>query len=156
MTGVQTCALPIYGFPFDYDPATGLATSRGAKALHAIQAGHVVNELITAFKNEHAGRAPKDLLELRDFVRTTDQPPLHPPSVMVLEAIGDARAIAEDTSDTSKLNAQKHLDPTVGPLGPWQYDAQKAEIVFPPECDIKALYSHVNDYEWNPAGIVRK
>ena len=47
------------------------------------------------------------------------------------------------------MNAQKHLDPSVGPLGPWVYDAQKAEIVFPSECDSKALYGHVNDYQVN-------
>lgn len=152
----EAFAMDAYGFPFDYNPKTGEATSRGTKALHAIQSGHVVNELITIFRNEHEGRAPKDLLELRDFVRTTDKPPLHPPAVMVIEAVGNAQAIASDSTESSKMDAQKHLDPSIGPLGPWTYDAQKAEIVFPPECDIKALYGHVNDYEWTPTGIVRK
>lgn len=150
----EAFATDAYGFPFDYDAKSGEVTSRGAKALHAIQAGHVVNELNTLFRSIH-NRSPKDLIELRDFVRTCKESPLYPPSVMVIEAIGDARAIAADKS-VGKADAQKHLDPTVGPLGPWKYDAAKGEIEFPPECDINKLYGHINDYDWKPTGITRK
>ena len=127
-----------YGFPFDYDAASGAVTSHGAKALHTVQAGHVVTELINLYRDNNNGRIPKDLAELRAFVRGHKQPPLAPPSIMVIEAIG------------------KDLDPAVGPLGPWKYDPVKGELIMPPECEIKALYGHVNDYEWKPTGIVKK
>lgn len=134
----EAFATDAYGFPFDYNSETGIVTSHGAKALHAIQSGHVINELLLLFRSEHGGRFPRDLIELRTFLRQYKSIPLYPPSVMVLEAIG------------------LDFDATTGPLGPWKYDADKGEIVFPPECNGRALYAHVDDYEWKPTGIVKK
>lgn len=131
-------ATDAYGFPFDYVPETGIVTSHGAKALQAIQAAHVINDLMFLFRNQHEGLFPKDLVEFRTFLREYKSMPLHPPSVMVLEAIGN------------------DLDPTTGPLGPWKYDAEKGEIVLPPECNGRALYAHVDDYEWTKTGIEKK
>ncbi|MEI6233155.1 MAG: hypothetical protein WCT04_08890 [Planctomycetota bacterium] len=130
-------ATDAYDYPFDYDPATGEVTSRGAKALRAVQSLHVVNDLLSIYKERNEGRCPKDLIEFRTFVRNCKEEPFHPASVMVIEAIG------------------KNFDPTVGPLGPWTYDAAKGEVIPPVECNIKALYGHVNDYDWKPSGITK-
>jgi len=124
----EAFAKDAYGFPFDYDPKSGEVSSHGANALRAVQAGHVINELLAMFKNEHHDRSPKDLQELREFLQTADGPPIKPPSVMLLDALGT------------------DLDPVNGPLGPWQYDAAKGEIIMPPEADARKLYAHVADH----------
>lgn len=130
MAKPELFATDAYKQPFDYDPATGAVSSHGANALRAVQAGGIVNQIIDIFRANHNGRAPKDLVELREYVRTADKPPFKPPNVMLLEAIG------------------AELDPTTGPLGPWKYDVEKGMLVLPPEASAAELYSHVSDYDW--------
>lgn len=124
----EAFASDAYKQPFDYDAATGTVTSHGANAYRSIQASDIVNQTINYFRDHHQGRAPKDLVELRDFIRTAKFPPFDPPNVMLLEAIGI------------------ELDPTTGPLGPWKYDAAKGIVIKPPEANATELYSHVKDY----------
>ena len=128
MANPQAFAQDAYAQPFDYDAASGEVSSHGANALRSIQAAGIVNTIIGYFRNEHGGRLPKDLIELREYVRTAQNPPFRPPSVMMLEAIGI------------------ELDPTKGPLGPWNYDAEKGQVLLPPECNAKELYAHIKEH----------
>lgn len=126
-----------YKQPFDYDPVTGTVTSHGAKAVRTVQSAHVVNDLINLFRGNHKGRNPEDLAELTTFLRNFKAPPVSPPGATVVDAIG------------------ADLDATTGPLGAWKYDAEKGEVILPPECDIKALYEHIYDYDWSTPGVVK-
>ena len=128
MASPQAFAQDAYAQPFDYDARSGDVSSHGANALRSIQASGIVNVIVGYFRNDHDGRAPKDLAELRDYVHSAQYPPFRPPSVMLLEALGI------------------DLDPTKGPLGPWNYDAEKGQVVLPPECNAKELYAHIKEH----------
>ena len=114
--------LDAYDLPLEYTRETGTVWSRGVNALRAIQAAHVVAELINMYRGDHDGKAPADLATLRDYLRHLFVPPHDLPSALVTDAIGP------------------NLDATTGPLGKWDYDAAAGTLRLPKECNSKQLY----------------
>lgn len=115
-----------YGFPFEYDAATGKVSSRGVKARRTIQAASVITSLIADFRSGHNDTNPKDLVELQDYVRASYAQT--PPGAAVTDAIG------------------AELNTTVNPLGqPWNYDQKAGRVIPPPECDPTTLFKPADD-----------
>ncbi len=115
--------LDAFGFPIQYDPATGKVVSHGAQAKRAVQAGAIVNSLLQEWIRSHDQKPPKDLAQLRAWLRTGYFSHANPPGVAIIDAIG------------------LDLDVVNSPFGtPWDYDAGTGRIVLPPECVGKALF----------------
>jgi len=112
-----------FGFPMEYDPATGIASSRGSNARRAIQAAAIVNDLILIFGHNHQ-RTPRDLSELQSFVHGYYDDRHNTASHNVIDAIG------------AELNV------ITGPLGPWQYDPEKGVVLLPPYASTQTLFKN--------------
>ncbi|HYF49941.1 MAG TPA: hypothetical protein VEJ63_11070, partial [Planctomycetota bacterium] len=111
-----------FGFPIEYDPATGKARSIGVNARRAIQAAAIINDLIGMFKGNHQ-RLPRDLQELQSFVRRFFNAAT-PASNNVIDSLGADLEVIE------------------GPLGKWNYDAENGFIILPPFCNTRTLFKN--------------
>ena len=113
-----------FGYPFDYDAETGKVSSRGVKVRKALTVQYVINTLIGLFRSDHAGRTPKSLDELGEWIRKVYVTAANPASVALKQSLG---------SD---------LDPRRSPLGSWDYDAATGKIVLPEWCNAEQLYQN--------------
>lgn len=110
-----------FGFPFDYDPATGKVESRGVKVRKALTLKNMIETLISFYRGEHQDHPPATLDDLHAFVLTYYTGANQPGHALV-EAMG------------------KDLDPRRSPLGHWDYDAASGTIVLPDWCNSNRLY----------------
>jgi hypothetical protein len=111
-----------FGYPFEYDTATGKVASRGVKVRKALTVESVIASLIAMYRSDHLGKAPQTLVELRDWVRQ------------------DYIKSGNTASAGLKASIGSDLDPTRSPLGTWQYDAANGKIILPPWCTAEQLY----------------
>ena len=112
-----------YGFPIQYDAVTGWVQSKGVNYYRAMQASVIINQMIMNFDGEY-GRAPKDLVELRDYLRSYFSQNRDIFTAPIREVLG------------------ADIDPTRSPLGSWNYDPAAGKIILPPECNATELYKN--------------
>ena len=113
-----------YGYPLDYNPATGVVSSRGAKLLKMIQDHAILNQMILMFNGE-VGRFPRDLTELSRFIL--------------------AHYYGIENVPFTVQDAFGHdLDCVHTALGnPWPYDPATGTATLPPEASARLLYRNM-------------
>ena len=116
-----------FGYPFDYDAATGKVQSRGVNVRKALTIDHVLSTLINMYRSDHADAPPPTLEDLRTWVREFYSSPGNAPSSGLKDAIG---------SD---------LDPTRCPIGKWDYNPSTGVITLPEWCNATQLYARTDE-----------
>jgi hypothetical protein len=109
-----------FGFPIEYDPISGIVSSKGVNTRRAIQAASVVNALLNVYYQAHQ-KYPHDLHELQTFVRDYFNAS-NPPNGTLYDSLG------------LDLNVRK------GPLGIWNYDENQGIVILPDFCNVKTLF----------------
>ncbi len=111
-----------FGYPFDYEPATGKVASRGVKVRKAMTVANMIHTLIGNYRAAHQGNPPPTLEDLRQFLHVYYSGNNQPGPAMT-EAFGN------------------DLNPVRSPLGQWNYDAATGTIVLPEWCNATQLYA---------------